>query len=119
VRMPADAATRPVGEGVEVLPGMHHRAHPDWVFDRAPAAGTAVRLEGLDPAGAITLALPTLEVWLDYQLGARTGARQLALHALTIFNDARRFTLTYRLPFQLELPKGEARQARLRVEGWQ
>ncbi len=100
----------------EPSPKRHLRAHPDWVLPEPPAPGTKLRLEGVLASGPVELALPALEVHLDYVLGSREAQKQLAPRAMIVFADAMRFTIRYSLPFLVEPPRGEARRARLRLE---
>jgi hypothetical protein len=106
------------GERKVVVPtaGRLHRAHPDWVFDRAPPALSPIVMEGLSPEGRVSLRLPELTVHLDYVLGARTGSRSLSLHALVLLPEEQRFCLVYRHAFEVDAPEGEERGARLRIE---
>lgn len=100
----------------EPTAGVTHRAAPEWVLEAAPPAGTPIVLEGVTPEGRVELALPALEVGLDYQLGERADSRALALHALVLLPEERRFYLVYRLPFQIEAPSGEERSGRLMIK---
>ncbi len=93
------------------------QAHPDWVLERAPEAGAPVVIDGMSPMGRIAFAFPKLTVHLDYVLGARTGTKQLRAHALLLLPEEMRFTVVYRLPFEVDAPNGEERGARLRIEG--
>lgn len=106
------------GERKVVVPtaGRLHRAHPDWVFDRAPPPLSPIVMEGLWPSGRVALRLPALRVCFDYVLGARTGTRDLALHALVLLPEEQRFCLVYRHAFEIDAPDGEERGARLRIE---
>ncbi|MBK8940778.1 MAG: DUF2169 domain-containing protein [Polyangiaceae bacterium] len=100
----------------EETAGLTHRAAPEWVLDAAPPAGTPIVLEGVTPEGRVELALPGLEVGFDYVIGGRAGSRQLALQAMVMLPEERRFYLVYRLPFQIEAPTGEERMGRLTIK---
>ncbi len=109
-----------VGEGTEaraeLLPGHLHRAHPAWVLERAPDAGSPMVLEHLTPQATLAIAFPSLAVHFDYVLGEREGTRRLWPSALVLLPEERRFTVLYRLAFEVEAPQGQVRSGRLRVE---
>lgn len=109
---------RALQDGAPFAPGALHRAHPDWVLERRPPAGAAVRLEGFRPEGPLAFELPCLRVLFDYAVGDRRGTRELAPQALVLLPEERAFTLVYRHLFGVPLERGE-RSARVRIEeGW-
>ena len=102
----------------DTLAVVYHRAHPDWVIPIPPSEAT-VTLKGMTPRGAWSFRLPRLQVFGDYQLGERTGTRELEPHLLMLLPEQSRFYLVYRHFFTMEVTPGMPRSFRLRLaEGW-
>jgi hypothetical protein len=111
------AAGRPMGPE-EMLRMVFHRAHPDWILP-PPGAEAAVTLRGMTPRGTWQFRLPRLRVLADYELGARTGTRELEPQLLMLLPEESRFYLVYRHFFTMQVTSRTARSMRLRLaEGW-
>lgn len=94
------------------------RAPPALVLP-LPPRGAPVALDGMTKDQRLAFALPELAVWADYVVGDYRGSRPLAPQALLLLPETRRFTLVYRLHFNLPHRLGEERSMRLRTsEGW-
>lgn len=107
---------RTASEGRPVLSAQRfHRAVPEWVIP-APTAGAEVVMRGLDPAGEVRFALPTLRVWADFDVGGARTTVPLAPHAMVILGEKRTVTVTYRAHFHLRRVDEVEKSARLRVE---
>lgn len=101
-----------------LTPGIHHRAHPDWVIAR-PQPAAPVVLEGAHPDGLLRFKLPELRVIADFQVGAVEGSDDLMPHSLMLLPEERRCVLVYRLLFDYPFADGQERTVRLRTEvGW-
>ncbi len=108
---------KPLPEG-EMLRMSYHRAHPDWILPR-PKAGAIVRLKGMTKEGVWSFPLPKLRVLGDYELGGRTGTRDLEPHMLVLLAHDLRFYIVYRHFFTMQTTSGTSRSFRLRIEeGW-
>lgn len=102
----------------EMLQEVYHRAHPDWVVP-IPPAGAPVVLRGMTPQGVWSFRLPRTRVLADYELGARTGVRELDPHVLMLLPEESRFYLVYRHYFTMQATPDMSRSFRLRLaEGW-
>ncbi len=102
----------------EMLEVVYHRAHPDWVLPIPPSEAT-VTLRGMTPRGTWSFRLPRQQVFADYQLGERTGTRELEPHMLLLLPEQSRFYLVYRHFFTMLVAKRMQRSFRLRLaEGW-
>lgn len=102
----------------EMLELVYHRAHPDWILP-IPAAGAKVTLKGMTRRGVWSFALPRLRVLADYELGARSGVRELDPHLLMLLPEESRFYLVYRHFFTMRVDAATTREFRLRLaEGW-
>ena len=102
----------------EMLRMVYHRAHPDWIVP-IPASEAAVTLKGMTSRGAWSFRLPRLQVFADYELGARTGTRELEPQLLLLLPEQSRFYLVYRHFFTMQVTRGMQRSFRLRLaEGW-
>lgn len=102
----------------ETLRVAFHRAHPDWILT-TPKAGAVVSLKGMTREGLWSFALPRLRVLADYQLGERTGTREMEPHMLVLLAHEMRFYIVYRHFFTLETSSDMQRSFRLRTEeGW-
>lgn len=106
------------GEALQVTPGIHHRAHPDWVIARPPA-GAPIVLEGAGPGGQWHFELPRLRVFADYVVGAVRGRDELVPQLLLLLAEERRCILVYKRVFEYPFEEGVERSVRLRTaEGW-
>ncbi|HEY0138620.1 MAG TPA: DUF2169 domain-containing protein [Nannocystis sp.] len=102
----------------EMLQVVYHRAHPDWVLP-VPPSEASVTLRGMTTRGTWSFRLPRLQVFADYELGERTGTRELEPHLLMLLPEESRFYLVYRHFFTMEVRRGMRRSFRLRLaEGW-
>ena len=102
----------------EMLRMVYHRAHPDWIVPVPPAEST-VTLKGMTPRGTWSFRLPRLRVLADYELGGRTGTRELAPQLLMLLPEQSRCYLVYRHFFTMQVTSGMHRSLRLRLaEGW-
>jgi hypothetical protein len=103
----------------DMLTMVYHRAHPDWILD-IPPIDTIVALSGMTAGPRFAFRIPRLRILADYQLGERTGVRELEPQLLLLLPEQSRFYLVYRHFFTIEeLPKDVARSWRLRLaEGW-
>ena len=102
----------------EMLTMVMHRAHPDWILP-VPPVDAPVTLRGMTARGAWQFRLPRLRVLADYELGARTGTRELEPQLLLLLPEQSRFYLVYRHHFTMEVTSRMARSMRLRLaEGW-
>jgi len=102
----------------EMLRMTYHRAHPDWILPR-PKAGAMITLMGMTKEGPWSFALPKLRVLADYELGERTGTRELEPHMLVLLAHEQRFYIVYRHFFTLQTSSDMHRSFRLRTEdGW-
>lgn len=111
------AAGRPM-DPEEMLRMVFHRAHPDWILP-LPGADAPVTLRGMTPRGLWQFRLPRLRVLADYELGERTGTRELEPQLLVLLPDQSRFYLVYRHFFTMQVTGRMARSFRLRLaEGW-
>jgi hypothetical protein len=108
---------KPLSED-EMLRMAYHRAHPDWILPR-PKAGAMVTLKGMTKEDAWSFPLPRLRVLADYELGERTGTRELEPHMLVLLAHELRFYIVYRHFFTLQTSSDMNRSFRLRTEeGW-
>lgn len=102
----------------EMLRMVYHRAHPDWIIP-VPTAGALVTLRGMTPEGVWSFALPRLRVLADYQLGDRSGTRELVPQMLVLLAHELRFYVVYRHFFTMQPSSGTQRSFRIRTEeGW-
>jgi len=103
----------------QMLEIVYHRAHPDWILD-IPPIDTVVALSGMTPGPRLAFRIPRLRVLADYELGERTGVRELEPQLLMLLPEQSRFYLVYRHFFTIdELTKDTSRSWRLRLaEGW-
>lgn len=102
----------------EMLRMVYHRAHPDWILP-IPQAGTNVTLKGMTKEGVWSFALPRLRVFADYELGERTGTRELEPQMMVLLAHELRFYLVYRHFFTMQTASDMHRSFRLRIEeGW-
>ncbi|MBL4682989.1 MAG: DUF2169 domain-containing protein [Nannocystaceae bacterium] len=98
-------------------PMMYQRAHPDWIID-VPPAGAPIIMKGLHPeVDAVTFGLPQVRVLADFELGERTGTRELVPHMLMLLPDEQRFYIVYRHHFKMKTDPEMERSFRLRIEG--
>jgi hypothetical protein len=97
----------------------YHRAHPDWILD-IPPIDTIVALRGMTAGPRFAFRIPRLRVLADYELGDRTGVRELEPHLLMLLPEQSRFYLVYRHFFTIaDVEPQTARSWRLRLaEGW-
>jgi hypothetical protein len=107
---------RTQAEGRAVLTEQRfHRAVPEWVIAR-PTDGAEVALRGLDPAGEVRFALPTLAVRADFDVGGARTTVALAPQMMVIFGEKRTVTVTYRAHVHLRRVDEVEKSVRLRVE---
>ncbi len=106
------------GQPLLVTPGIHHRAHPDWVI-ALPLAGASVVLEGAGPGGQWRFEMPRLRVFADYVVGTARGRDELVPQLLLLLAEERRCILVYKRVFEFPFEQGVERSVRLRTaEGW-
>lgn len=103
----------------DMLTMVYQRAHPDWIIE-LPPIDTVVALSGMTSGPRFAFRIPRLRVLADYELGERTGTRELVPQMLMLLPEQSRFYIVYRHFFTIdELPKDVARSWRLRLaEGW-
>jgi hypothetical protein len=103
----------------DMLTMVYHRAHPDWILD-IPPIDTVVALSGMTAGPRFAFRIPRLRILADYELGERTGVRELEPQLLLLLPEQSRFYLVYRHFFTIEeLAKDTKRSWRLRLaEGW-
>jgi hypothetical protein len=103
----------------DMLRIVYHRAHPDWILD-IPPMDTIVALSGMTAGPRFAFRIPRLRVLADYELGERTGTRELEPHMLLLLPEQSRFYLVYRHFFTIaDVEKDQSRSWRLRLaEGW-
>jgi hypothetical protein len=103
----------------DMLTMVYHRAHPDWIID-IPPIDTIVALSGMTAGPRFAFRIPRLRLLADYELGERTGVRELEPQMLLLLPEQSRFYIVYRHFFTIdELPKDMTRSWRLRLaEGW-
>ncbi|PRP92111.1 hypothetical protein ENSA5_51510 [Enhygromyxa salina] len=103
----------------EMLRIVYHRAHPDWIID-VPPIDTVVALSGMTKGPRFAFRIPRLRLLADYELGERTGTRELEPQLMMLLPEQSRFYLVYRHFFTIEAPtKDMSRSWRLRLaEGW-
>lgn len=102
----------------EMLQMVYHRAHPDWIVPTPPESAKVV-LRGMTKRGLWTFRVPPLRVLADYQLGAKTGTRELEPHLLMLLPEESRFYLVYRHFFTMKTAADMERSFRLRLtKGW-
>ncbi len=90
------------------------RCHPTWILSEPPAG--RLRLEGCLPGGeVIDAGLPSVEVWLDYDVAGRSGSLRCSPCTLVVLADERRAYLVYRAWFVSE--PGGTSDFRLRLKG--
>jgi len=99
----------------QMLDMVFHRAHPDCVI-ATPPAGAPVTLKGMTPEGTWSFSLPPLRVLADYDLGIRTGTRELEPHMLVLLAAEKRFYIVYRHFFTLGRDAARQRSFRIRVD---
>ncbi len=102
----------------EVSNHVFHRAHPDWITP-LPGPQALVTMNGMSPHGELSFTIPPLRVIADYELGDRTGSRELAPQLLVLLPEQLRFYIVYRTAFTLETTPSMERSFRLRTTpGW-
>lgn len=107
---------RTQAEGRAVLTEQRfHRAVPEWVIAR-PEDGAEVVLTGLDPAGEVRFALPTLRVLADFDVGGARTTVALSAQTMVILGEKRTVTVTYRARVHLRRVEEVEKSVRMRVE---
>ncbi|PRQ08289.1 DUF2169 domain-containing protein [Enhygromyxa salina] len=103
----------------DMLRMAYHRAHPDWIID-IPPQDAVVILRGMTASARWAFRIPRLRVLADYELGDRTGTRELEPQLLMLLPEQSRFYVVYRHFFTIdEVTPDMSRSFRLRLaEGW-
>lgn len=97
---------------LERLDTITGRSCPDLHFTEVPA-GTAVRLEGMRPAGEVlAFTVPQAPSAVEVQVGEQSHRVELLLDAVDIDAEAARVRLVFRRLYRYALIQGELRSAR-------
>lgn len=103
----------------DMLRMAYHRAHPDWIIP-IPPIDSVVIVRGVTASARWGFRLPRLRVLADYELGERTGTRELEPQMLVLLPEQSRAYIVYRHFFTIDAITPETRRSfRLRLaEGW-
>jgi hypothetical protein len=95
------------------------RAVPEWIVP-VPPAGAPISMENLYRWSArVRIPLPQVQVFADYQVGARAGTLELEPQMLVLLPEQSRFYVVYRKVFNFQDAPDIERSMRLRAEsGW-